>query len=241
MVGDAGVGSTTSNEYFINRIYAHKLFCRLLSEGSAGASGSARVYTPYAFHAAFSLLAYPMSPLYRLAACCTFAVVLQPAHADDVRSNRGNDPFFQISSAIPPCAQPLGPLETEREWLDEAHYRIERGNSCWIAGRCRLPSSYLYDAEIEQSVRRRLASIAGPTQWREHTTLWLTLQRRFIYVQGCVAAEFDKQKFLSALQQTADVEQVIDQTMVGSDGVPPYSLAAPRTGPQDAVGASPRP
>jgi hypothetical protein len=158
------------------------------------------------------------------------SAALQSAHADGTRSNRGSDPFFQISSAITPCPAPLGPLETEQGWLGEAHYRIERGNSCWIAGRCRLSNSYLYDAEIAQSVHRRLASIAAPTRWRERTTLWLTLQRRFIYVQGCVAADFDKQKFLSELQQTADVEQVIDQTTAGSGGTPPYPLAPPETG-----------
>jgi len=49
------------------------------------------------------------------------------------------------------------------------------------------------------------------THWREHTTLWLTLQRRFIYVQGCVAPGFDKQAFVSELTKTADVERVIDQ------------------------------
>ncbi|SAK58421.1 hypothetical protein AWB79_02530 [Caballeronia hypogeia] len=140
------------------------------------------------------------------------------AHADDAndkranRENRGNDPFLHISSAIAGCAAPLGPFETEQEWLDEAHYRIERGNSCWIAGRCRLSNSYDYDRDIAESVTRRLNSLNESMQWREKTSLWLTIQRRFIYLDGCVARDFDKTGFVSALGETADVEKVIDRT-----------------------------
>jgi hypothetical protein len=132
------------------------------------------------------------------------------ALADDKRANRGQDPFFQISKAIPGCPEPLGPLETDQEWLDEAHYRIERGNSCWVEGRCRLSNGYLYDKEIAEAVQRRLTNINYATHWRERTSLWLMLQRRFIYVQGCVPPDFDKKQFLFELGKTADVERVID-------------------------------
>jgi len=40
----------------------------------------------------------------------------------------------------------------------------------------------------------------------------LTLQRRFIYVQGCVSSDFDKDTFLSLLAKTADVDKIIDNT-----------------------------
>ncbi|SAK54463.1 hypothetical protein AWB80_01987 [Caballeronia pedi] len=134
------------------------------------------------------------------------------SRADDTRENRGNDPFLHVSSAIADCAAPPGPFETAQEWLDEAHYRIERGNSCWIAGRCRLANSYDYDKEIAESVTRRLNSLNASLQWREKTSLWLTLQRRFIYLDGCVSRDFDKARFVSALGETADVEKVIDRT-----------------------------
>lgn len=147
----------------------------------------------------------------RLASLMFSAATLH-AHAEPLRVNRGHDPFFQISKAIDHCPAPLGPLETEQEWLDESHYRIERGNSCWIEGRCRLSNGYLYDTEIADAVQRRLTNINYATHWREQSTLWLTLQRRFIYVQGCVAPGFDKQAFLTELGKTADVERVIDDT-----------------------------
>ena len=144
-----------------------------------------------------------------------FLVCMAATHAygEAQRVNRGHDPFFQISKAVSDCPVPLGPLETEQEWLDDSHYRIERGNSCWIAGRCRLSNSYLYDKEIAESVTRRLNALNASTQWREKTSLWLTLQRRFIYVDGCVARDFDKARFLSQLGETADVETVIDRTV----------------------------
>lgn len=152
-----------------------------------------------------------------------------PAVADGARVNHGKDPFFQISRAIPACPTPLGPLETEQEWLGESHYRIERGNSCWWEGRCRLPNGYLYDKEIEEAVQRRLSNIESATHWHEQTTLWLTLQRRFIYVQGCVAPGFDKHAFLSELAKTADVERVLDTTTTdpASDALPYRTQADP--------------
>nr|WP_241202341.1 MULTISPECIES: hypothetical protein [unclassified Caballeronia] len=150
------------------------------------------------------------------------------ALAGDLRSNRGNDPFFQISKAIPQCPTPLGPMETEQEWLSESHYRIERGNSCWVEGRCRLSNSYRYDAEIAEAVQRRLSTINITTHWREQSSLWLMLQRRFIYVQGCVSPAFDKGKFLSELAKTADVEEVIDNMTTNPKAMPlPYPPAAP--------------
>lgn len=165
--------------------------------------------------------------------CIAAFTASQSVLADDLRSNRGNDPFFQISTAIAQCPQPLGPLETEQEWLDEAHYRIERGNSCWVEGRCRLSNAYLYDAEIAETVKRRLQSINQATYWRGRSTLWLTLQRRFIYVQGCVSSDFDKDTFLSELAKTADVDKVIDNTTTDpkSNSLPYRTLTDPLNDP----------
>ncbi|MDN7182497.1 hypothetical protein M0D69_31655 [Caballeronia sp. SEWSISQ10-4 2] len=187
--------------------------------------------------AAWELREYKkMKPLIQYCAWCLLALALvasQSALADDSLSNRGNDPFFQISKAIPQCPTPLGPLETEQEWLAEGHYRIERGNSCWVEGRCRLSNAYRYDAEIAEAVQRRLSTINPATHWREQSSLWLMLQRRFIYVQGCVSPGFDKDKFLSELAKTADVDQVIDNMTTDPKANPlPYkALADPLKAP----------
>ena len=147
--------------------------------------------------------------------CGVFLVGITSVFADDTLKNRSNDPFFRISNALAGCPVPLGPMLTEQQWLGESHYRVERGNSCWVEGRCRLSNSYNYDAEIAVAVQRRLTSIAATTRWKDQTSLWLVLQRRFIYLQGCVSPSFDKKTFLLELAKTADVDQVVDQTMVG--------------------------
>ncbi|KIG03513.1 hypothetical protein [Caballeronia concitans] len=153
----------------------------------------------------------PIPNATRVLALALFSLI---ARADEPLANRGNDPFLHVSNAIPDCPAPRGPFETQQEWLDEAHYRIERGNSCWIAGRCRLSNSYEYDKEIAESVTRRLSALNASLQWREKTSLWLTLQRRFIYIDGCVSRDFDKARFAAELGETADVEKIIDRTTV---------------------------
>lgn len=64
------------------------------------------------------------------------------AHAEDDLQNRGHDPFFQISAAIPGCPEPAGPRVSEAEWKRESHHRIEHGNHCWVEGdaACPMPS-----------------------------------------------------------------------------------------------------
>jgi hypothetical protein len=168
--------------------------------------------------------------------CAAMLLASMGVHADEARRNWGNDPFLQISTALPACPEPLGPRQTEREWLAEAHYRVERGNSCWVEGRCRLSNAYRYDAEIAQAVQRRIDTIEPATHWREQSSLWLLLQRRFIYVQGCVAPGFDKAKFLFELAKTADVERVIDHTTTDAHAtsLPYKTLADPLRQPADA-------
>jgi hypothetical protein len=179
-----------------------------------------------------------MKPRRALIACLLpLAVATALAHAENAgeRLNHGNDPFFSISRAVADCPEPLGPLETESEWLAESHWRVERGNSCWWEGRCRLSNGYLYDKEIAEAVKRRLANIEPATHWKEKTTLWLVLQRRFVYVQGCVAPGFDKKTFLAELAKTADVERVIDDMMDDTTGKSPYrTLAHPDVMPTDS-------
>lgn len=141
--------------------------------------------------------------------------------------NFGRDPFLHISRAIPDCPVPLGPFMRESDWLADAHHRIEKGNHCWLEGRCRLSNSYRYDAEIAESAQRRLSTIAAEMPWAAQTSLWLTFQRRIIVVQGCVAPGFPVARFVKALGETADVEAVVDQIVVRRPGAPMPRLTYP--------------
>jgi hypothetical protein len=134
------------------------------------------------------------------------------------RKNWYNDPFFALSSAIRACPLPLGPLMTKTEADDDAHYRVERGTTCWLAHKCSKPNSYLYDADIAAAIRQHMqgdAMLAG-------TSVWITVQRRFVYAEGCVPAGFDSAALERRLGAIADVEQVFVRVTSDPRGALPY-------------------
>jgi len=143
--------------------------------------------------------------------------------ADVQRKNWYNDPFFALSGAIRACPQPLGPLMTQAEAQDDAHYRVERGTTCWLAHKCSKPNSYLYDTDIAAAIRQRLqgdAMFAG-------TSVWITVQRRFVYAEGCVPAGFDNAALERKLAAIPDVEQVFVHLTSDPRGAPPYKTLSP--------------
>jgi hypothetical protein len=104
------------------------------------------------------------------------------AQPGEVLQNWFNDPFFQISAGMPDCPRPAGPFVTERERLAQAHRRAEKGTTCWLAQACDRPNAYAYDPDIaaafQQALKKRPAWVAG-------TTLWVTVQGRVVYIEGC--------------------------------------------------------
>ncbi|HEX2656595.1 MAG TPA: hypothetical protein VHN11_23495 [Xanthobacteraceae bacterium] len=155
---------------------------------------------------------------------CVLLLLAPGTHAEDELQNRGHDPFFQISSAIPKCPEPAGPRVDESEWKRESHHRIEHGNHCWLEGRCRLPNSFAYDEEIADSTRRRLQWLsANLPAWRQ-STLWVTVWQRWVLVQGCVALGFPLAQFMAALREVPDVELVVDETTAHPEQQVPYAL-----------------
>ena len=138
--------------------------------------------------------------------------------ADAQRKNWYNDPFFALSNAISACPQPLGPLMTKAEADDDAHYRVERGTTCWLAHKCSKPNSYLYDPDIAAAIRQQLqgdALFAG-------TSIWITVQRRFVYAEGCVGPGFDSAALERRLTAIPDVEQVFVRVSSDPQGALPY-------------------
>lgn len=144
------------------------------------------------------------------------------ASAQEVRSNAFNDPFEKATSGFPGCPIPAGPLLTAEEARREAHWRAERGTSCFRSGRCRLPNAYRYDVEI---IPRAIEFIRQDGRFND-TTVWLTVQRRWVTVQGCVRTPEQAAALEAALGQVDDVEAVIPQLIVGSGGKPPYELGS---------------
>lgn len=138
-------------------------------------------------------------------------------HAEELE-NWFEDPFFMISSDLAACPVPLGPYITEAQRNAQSHGRAERGTSCYEAGLCSRPNSYLYDRDIAQALRHRLAGASG----LPGSTLWVTVQRRFITVEGCISASGSIPEIESFMRELPDVERVIVNVRVGSGTTAPY-------------------
>lgn len=92
----------------------------------------------------------------------------------------------------------------------EAHSRTERGTSCYLSGRCRLPNSYLYDKEIIPRVRK---AIVADGRFAD-TSVWVEGQRRWVWIKGCVRRKNQANALERLVHGIDDVEAVINQLAV---------------------------
>lgn len=148
-----------------------------------------------------------------------FSQTLAPAQ----KKNWFGDPFFQVASGLAACPVPEGPLLTQDEARAEEHWRVERGTSCFRAGRCRLPNSYLYDKGLAAPVAAALAAVPGV----QGASVWVTIQRRWVFLQGCVTAPAQITALQQAAQAVPEVEAVVPMLLVGTAGKPHYSVRQP--------------
>jgi hypothetical protein len=136
----------------------------------------------------------------------TFALRL---YAEE-RANYFDDPFLQVSSGIADCPVPSGPEITQAEMRAQAHVRAERGTSCYLSGRCRLPNAYQYDQEIIPRVKKAIDAdghFAG-------TSVWVLGQRRWVWLKGCVRTKSEAKGLENLVKRIDDVEAVIDELVV---------------------------
>lgn len=117
---------------------------------------------------------------------------------------------------------PEGPLYSAAEARAQTHIRAEKGTTCHYYGRCRLPNAYLYDKEIIP----RVATFIRRDGRFEDTSVWIIGQRRWVYLQGCVSTQEQKQQLEAEIRLIDDVEAVIDELMVGTASHPSYREAA---------------
>src|SRR3569832_2245244 len=102
-------------------------------------------------------------------------------HAQPV-GNLFHDPFVQVTNGMPGCPVPRGPYITAERARVQQHVRSQHGNSCFRSGRCRLPNSYLYDAELIPRVQTYLRASGR----FDDTCLWIAGERRIVTIYGCV-------------------------------------------------------
>lgn len=149
------------------------------------------------------------------------AATLAFAAAAQERRNAFDDPFLQVTSALPGCPAPRPPGFTEEEVRREAHVRAQHGNSCYRSGRCRLPNSYLYDKEIIPRVQQhiRLDGRFGDT------SVWILGERRLVTLMGCVRTKEQAEQMERAVLLVDDVMGVVNHLMVGTQDKPRYDRA----------------
>ena len=94
-----------------------------------------------------------------LCACAAAATAASPA----VLINPFHDPFVQATQGLAICPMPSPPTYTHAEMQEVEHHRVEQGNSCYLAGRCRLSNSFLYDRGIAGALLPKLR--ADPGLW----------------------------------------------------------------------------
>lgn len=146
------------------------------------------------------------------------------AQAQELRSNAFGDPFVQVTGAISGCPAPEGPLYTAAEVRELAHVRAQHGGSCYRVGRCRLPNSYLYDAEIIPRVQLYLREDGRFA----NTSVWVLGERRLVTLMGCVQSHEQAAAMEKAVELVDDVMGVINLLQVGTDrAAARYPLAAP--------------
>ncbi|MBP6405623.1 MAG: transporter [Proteobacteria bacterium] len=141
-----------------------------------------------------------------------------PATAQD-RTNAFNDPFEQVTRAIANCPVPAGPLYTAQEARDAAHVRSHHGTSCYRSGRCRLPNSYLYDAEL---IPRVVQYIRADGRFND-TSLWVVGERRLVWLAGCVNSREQADALHQAVMLVDDVMGTIDYLALPGEA-PRYEL-----------------
>jgi hypothetical protein len=120
----------------------------------------------------------------REAVLAALAVLLSASagSAEPLKLNPFNDPFIVATAGGRTCPVPLGPAYTEAQVREQSHHRAERGTTCWLEGRCAEPNAYRGDARIAQAVAEALKADRALSE----TRIWVTVERAFVSLEGCV-------------------------------------------------------
>jgi hypothetical protein len=134
------------------------------------------------------------------------------------RRNWFDDPFLEVTSALPGCKAPAPPGMTEEEMRAEAHVRSQHGTSCYRVGRCRLPNSYLYDKELIPRVAQYLRMDGR----FDDTSVWVLGERRLVTLMGCVRTKEQAEAMEKAVLLVDDVMGVVNHLSIGTTASPKY-------------------
>ena len=146
-----------------------------------------------------------------------------PAQADDTLVNWFGDPFFQITATVPDCPLPAGPFTDEADKRIQSHRRAEKGTTCWLAKECDRPNAYAYDADIADEVS---AAVRERRPFAD-TTLWITVQGRVVYIEGCVSRPEQEVEIEAFVRVLPHVQRAMAIVRSEATGRVPYRLRVP--------------
>ena len=113
------------------------------------------------------------------------ALLATAAHAAD-DADYYQDPLpLAATHGLADCPPPLVRRLTPEQARREAHQRVERGTSCWLAGKCEAGGDYKDDDRVNAQVAEALAA----DRRLARTSLWVETLRKFVTVKGCVKDE----------------------------------------------------
>ena len=104
----------------------------------------------------------------------------------------------------------------------ERHYRFECQQTLANEEDCQRSSAFAYDRDIATEIQ---AAMAASAQFSD-TSLWVTVQGRIVYVEGCVAKETQGAGVEHLVRRLPHVQQAIAIVMVSAEAKPPYKLFA---------------
>ena len=143
-----------------------------------------------------------------------------PCWSQPAEGNVFDEPFFQLSAKVARCKPPRGPSWTAEQARADAHWRAQSGVSCFLAGKCRLMNSYMYDKGIAERVK---ATFERDERFQD-SSVWAHVKRRIVTVMGCAKSDTQKGALLAAMQGIDDVNEVVDQLTIGPSESPPYEV-----------------
>lgn len=147
-----------------------------------------------------------------------FAACLPAAAVGAPLVNPFHDPFERVTAGISGCVSPQPPTYTPSEMREEEHWRVEQGNSCYLAGKCRYSNSYFYD----KGIARRLSEALLSTSRLRDSSIWILVQGRIVELSGCAKRKSQLAVARKVAEQVSDVQGVLVHLMVGTRGARPY-------------------
>ena len=159
---------------------------------------------------------HPIPPAASVACLVALSLSLVPcargAHPDNYYQD---PPPRRATAGIADCAAPVVRGLTPDEARREAHQRVERGTSCFLAGTCPAGGDYKDDAAVNDRVAAAIASdprFAG-------ASIWVTTLRKFVTLQGCLVDESQGRRLEEFVRAIPGVKLVWQEARVA--GRPP--------------------